>query len=105
MGGSISTNMFKIFVVRLVSSCSIQFHTLHNKMDLLKLERKNISLKEMANCMLHAKSPPSNIWNEALKYDDYIHNISPHIFFEDMTPFEAWIGDKPDVKHLRMFED
>jgi hypothetical protein len=36
MGGSISTKMFKIFVVRLVSSCNIQFHTLHSRMELLK---------------------------------------------------------------------
>jgi hypothetical protein len=41
-GGGISTNIFRIFVVRMVSSCIIQFHTLHNRMELLK-GRTNIS--------------------------------------------------------------
>jgi hypothetical protein len=35
-GGDISTNIFIIFVLTMVSSCNTQFHTLHNKMELLK---------------------------------------------------------------------
>jgi hypothetical protein len=29
-------------------------------------ERKNRSLKEMANCMLHARDLPSKLWAEAI---------------------------------------
>jgi transposase InsO family protein len=44
------------------------------------VERKNISLKEMASCMLHARSLPQNIWDEALNYANYIlEHISPQI--------------------------
>jgi hypothetical protein len=63
-------------------------------------ERKNRSLKEMATCMLHARYLPSNIWDEALNYDNYIQNISPHIYVKDMTPFEAWSGNKTIIHPL-----
>ena len=53
--------------------------------------------------MLHARSLPSKIWAEALNCATYIHNRSPHVYVEDMTPFEAWTGDKIDVTHFRIF--
>jgi hypothetical protein len=53
--------------------------------------------------MLHVRYLPSKLWDETLKCVDYIHNISPHISVEDMTPFEAWIGDKPGVTHFHIF--
>jgi transposase InsO family protein len=53
------------------------------------VERKNRSLKEMASCMLHAKSLPQRLWAEALNCATYIQNISPHIFVKDKTPYEA----------------
>jgi hypothetical protein len=53
--------------------------------------------------MLHAKSLPSKLWDEALKCAPYIHKISPHRSLEDMTPFDSWIGDKLDVTHFCIF--
>jgi hypothetical protein len=53
--------------------------------------------------MLHVRSLPSKLWAEALNYVAYIQNRSPHISIEDMTPFEAWTRDKPDVTHFRIF--
>jgi hypothetical protein len=67
------------------------------------VERKNKSLKEMTNCMLRARSLPSNLWAKALNCVSYIHNISPHRSVEDMKPFEAWIVDKLDVTHFCIF--
>jgi hypothetical protein len=52
-------------------------------------EWKNIYLKEIASCMLHAKSLPERLWAEALNYATYIQNRSPHRSFKDMTPYEA----------------
>ena len=66
-------------------------------------ERKNRSLKEMASCMLHAKSLPHKLWAEALNCANYIQNSSPHRSVKDQTPFEAWSGTKPEVTHLRVF--
>jgi hypothetical protein len=40
---------------------------------------------------------------EALSTAAYLHNRSPTKGVTDMTPFEAWSGRKPEVKHLRSF--
>jgi hypothetical protein len=66
-------------------------------------ERKNRSLKEMASCMLHAKSLPQILWAESLNCETYIQNISPHRFVKDKTPYEAWSGLKPEVTHFLIF--
>jgi hypothetical protein len=50
---------------------------------------KNISLKEMASCMLHAKSLPQRLWAKALNCATYIQNRSPHRFFKDKTPIRG----------------
>jgi hypothetical protein len=67
------------------------------------VERKNKSLKEMTSCMWHARSLPSKLWVEALNCVAYIRNRAPHRSIEDMTPFEAWTSDKPNVTHFRIF--
>jgi transposase InsO family protein len=66
-------------------------------------ERKNRSLKEMVSCMLHAKSLPKRLWDEALNCETYIQNISPHRYVKDKTPYEAWSGLKSEVTHFRIF--
>jgi transposase InsO family protein len=64
------------------------------------VERKKRSLKEMATCMLHARSLPPKLSVEALNYVNHIQNRSPHRFVKDQTPFEAWSGIKPKVTHF-----
>jgi transposase InsO family protein len=66
-------------------------------------ERKNRSLKEMASCMLHAKSLPQRLWAEALNCATYIQNRSPHRSVKDKTPYEAWSSLKPEVAHFHIF--
>jgi hypothetical protein len=67
------------------------------------VEWKNRSLKEMASCMLHAKSLPLILWVEALNCETYIQNKSPHRSVKDNTPYEAWSSLKPKVTHFRIF--
>jgi transposase InsO family protein len=66
-------------------------------------EQKNRSLKEMASCMLHAKSLPQRLWAEALNCATYIQNRSPHRSIKDKTPYEAWSSLKLEVTHFRIF--
>ena len=66
-------------------------------------ERKNSSLKEMATCMMEAKTLPPKFWAEAINCASYIQNRVPHKHIYGMTPFEAWSGNKPDVTHFRIF--
>ena len=58
----------------------------------------------MASCMLHAKSLPQRLRDEALNCATYIQNRSPHGFVKDNTPYEAWSGLKPEVTHFRIFD-
>jgi hypothetical protein len=67
------------------------------------VEWKNRSLKEMASCMLHAKSLPQRLWAEALNCATYIQNRYPHRSVKDYTPYEAWSGLKPEVTHFHIF--
>ena len=66
-------------------------------------ERKNRSLKEMATCMMEAKTLPPKYWAEAINCATYIQNRVPHKQLDGMTLFEAWSGHKPDVTHFRIF--
>ena len=66
-------------------------------------ERKNRSLKEMATCMMEAKTLPPKFLAEAINYASYIQNRVPHEHLDGMTPFEAWSGHKLDVTHFRIF--
>ena len=66
-------------------------------------ERKNISLKELATCMMEAKNFPPNFWAKAIKCASYIQNRVPHKHLYGMTPFDNWSGYKPDVTHFRIF--
>ena len=47
---------------------------------------------------------PHKFWAEALSTAVYLRNRSPTKAVEDKTPYEAWSGDRPNVKHLRLFE-
>ena len=67
------------------------------------VEWKNRSLKEMASCILHAKSLPHRLWVEELNCEIYIQNISPHRSFKDKTPYEAWSDLEPKVTHFHIF--
>jgi hypothetical protein len=67
------------------------------------VEQKNRSLKEMASCMLHAKSLPQGLWDEALNCATYIQNRSPHRSVKDKTPYESWSGLKLEVTHFCIF--
>jgi hypothetical protein len=57
----------------------------------------------MESCMLHAKSLPQRLWAEALNFETYIQNKSPHRSIKDKTPYEAWSSLKPKVTHFRIF--
>ena len=66
-------------------------------------ERKIRSLKEMETYLLQAKNLSPSLWDQAVNYASYIHNIVPHKSLIGATPFEALLGHKPDVSHLRFF--
>jgi transposase InsO family protein len=66
-------------------------------------ERKNRTLKEMANCMIQSKGLSLKYWAEAINCENYIVNRTPTKALKNITPEEAWTKIKPDVSHFRVF--
>ena len=66
-------------------------------------ERKNRTVVEMARSLLKGKHLPNQFWAEAVATAVYLLNISPTKAVMNRTPFEAWYGMKPSVRHLRIF--
>ena len=66
-------------------------------------ERMNRTLVEAVRSMLADAQPPHNFWAEALSTAVYLRNRSPTKAVKEMTPFEAWVGEKPNIEHLRIF--
>ena len=66
-------------------------------------ERMNRTLVEAVRCMLSDSKLPKTFWGEALSTAAYVRNRSPTVALQDMTPYEALNGHKPNVKHLRTF--
>lgn len=65
-------------------------------------ERKNKIVMEMARCILFKKKMPKGLWAETINTVVYLLNRCPTKVVRDKTPCEAWVGEKPIVKHLIM---
>ena len=63
----------------------------------------NRTLVETMRSMLADSKMPPRFWAEALSTAVYLRNRSPTKSVNRMTPFEAWMGEKPNVAHLRTF--
>ncbi|KAG6499559.1 hypothetical protein ZIOFF_039349 [Zingiber officinale] len=46
---------------------------------------------------------PARFWGEAVRHAVYLLNRLPTKALGDRTPFEAWMGRKPHLAHLRVF--
>ena len=66
-------------------------------------ERMNRSLQEAMRSMLCESGLPKRFWAEALNTATYIRNRSPTRSVLNMTPHEAFTGEKPTVSHLKVF--
>ena len=67
------------------------------------VERKNRTLKEMDNYMLHLKGLILHFWKEAINYANYIVNHTPIKVLKNITLEAAWISIKPEVSQFRVF--
>jgi hypothetical protein len=66
-------------------------------------ERRNRTIGEMARSMLIEKGIPTEFWGEAVNTAVYLQNRCVTSAVEGKTPFEAFTGRKPGIKHLRVF--
>ncbi|CAJ2647569.1 unnamed protein product [Trifolium pratense] len=66
-------------------------------------ERRNRTIMNMVRCMLKGKHLPKELWGEAVSTATYTLNRCPTKRLDGITPEESWSGNKPSVKHLRVF--
>jgi len=53
--------------------------------------------------LLKSMQVPGQFWGEAVKVAVYLLKRAPTKSLEGKTPYEAWYGRKPGVRHLRTF--
>ena len=66
-------------------------------------EWKNRTIVSAARAMIHDQGLQMYLWAEACGTAVYVQNRSPHRRLGDITPEEAFTGEKPDISHLRIF--
>ena len=66
-------------------------------------ERKNRTIMNMVRAILSEKEVPKSFWADAVQWANHVLNRSPTTIVKDMTPEEAWSGNKPSVEHFRVF--
>ena len=66
-------------------------------------ERMNRTLLELARAMLIEMGLRPSLWPEAVAHATYIRNRSPTRALENKTPYEAWHGKRPNVRHFKEF--
>ena len=62
----------------------------------------NRTLVESVRSMVADAQLPQKFWAKVLSTAVYLRNRSPTVVVQDVTT-QAWTGDQPRVKHLRVF--
>jgi hypothetical protein len=66
-------------------------------------ERMNRTLLDKVRAMLIDAKLPKSYWYDTLEYMALLHNVVPTRALGDITPEEAWSGNKPDISRLCVF--
>lgn len=67
------------------------------------LERRKKTIMNMVISIIKVKNLPQNVWGEATMTTVYVLNTCPTKRLGPMVPEEAWSGNKPLVKHFKIF--
>jgi hypothetical protein len=67
------------------------------------VERKNHTLKKMANCMIQYKGLSHHYWAKSINCANYIVNRTRTKALKNITPEEACTNIKSDVTHFNIF--
>ena len=66
-------------------------------------ERANRTIQEHVACLIHARNLPQFLWADAARHVCVILNRLPVRKETDITPYEQWKGEKPDVSALKIW--
>ena len=67
------------------------------------VERRSQTLLEMTRSVLNHMDMPDHLWGEAIRHATYLINRVGTRTLENMTPYEALRGRKPNLSHLKVF--
>jgi len=67
-------------------------------------ERCFRTLFERTRAILTSANLPIRLWGEAIMTVTYLKNRSSTTALDNITPYEAWHGKKPDLSYLHTFE-
>ncbi|KAA0050875.1 putative leucine-rich repeat receptor-like protein kinase [Cucumis melo var. makuwa] len=101
-GGEFTSNEFKTFCAEngIRRPMTVPFTPQQNGV----VERKNRTILNMAQSMLKCKKMPKEFWTQVVECVVYLSNRSHTRSLWNKTPQQAWIGRKPSISHLRVFE-
>lgn len=57
----------------------------------------------MARSLLKGMHLPNIFWGEAIRHSIYLLNRLPTRAMSEVTPYEAWTGNKPHIEHIKVF--
>lgn len=57
----------------------------------------------MSRSLLKELEMPNYLWEEAVRHATYLLNRLPTRAVTGITPYEAWLKEKPCVDHIRVF--
>jgi hypothetical protein len=100
-GGQYVNNIFTIYCT--TKGIQMQHTVPYTSQQNGVAERKNRTLKEMANCMIQSKCLSLKYWVEAINCENYIVNYTPTKALKNITLEEAWTKIKLDLSHFRVF--
>jgi transposase InsO family protein len=66
-------------------------------------ERKNRTIISAVKAIINDQGFLMFLWAETCSTTVYVQNRCPHQTLRDMTPEEAFTGEKPEIGHLRIF--
>lgn len=100
-GGEYLSNEFKDFCI--AHGIRRQLTTSFTPQQNGVAERKNRTVMNMVVTLMAAKNMPKIFWGEAAVWSYFILNRCSTKALTDVTPYEAWHGEKPNVKDLRVW--
>ena len=66
-------------------------------------ERMHRTLQESARSMIHGGGLKDEFWAEAVQTTAILRSRSPTTAVNEMTPYECFVGSKPNVSNLKVF--
>jgi hypothetical protein len=100
-GGEYTLNEFQDFCANL--GMERQLNVAYSPQQNRVAERRNRTICEMARSMMTEKEMPVTFWAEVVSIAMYLQNRCFTTSVTRKTPFIAFIGRKPRVKHLKVF--